>query len=157
MKYLILLTTLFLTSCYACESLELCAKKLDITKSYNKEIVNGEIVKYQKSDTNDTVFYEFTSQISNREADKILLEIKSFSDKHKQIGKFEFTSNTINHKEISKQEIEESSKEIGAKYTLAYKLHKVSGIDKYKYDTSVRYGHDKNIYYLILFFVDKDE
>lgn len=157
MKYLIFLTTFFITSCCSYEDLELCAKKLDMVKNYNKDIVNGEIVKYKKSQTNDTVFFEFKSQISSREANRILLEIKSFSEKHKQIGKFEFASNAIKHKEVFKKEIKEASEEIGAKYTLAYKFHKVSGIDEYKYNTVVSYGNDKDIYYLILFFVDKDE
>lgn len=157
MKYLILLLTLILTSCYTCERLELCNKKLNIIELYNKTIQEGSIVQYNKSSSQEILFYEFKSQISNREVNEIYATNYHFKQKHKLIGKFEHSSNILTEKEISRKDIENASKEIGAKYTLAYKFHRVNSIDDYNNKAFVYSGGEQSIYYLILFFADKDE
>lgn len=156
MKYFILLSTLFLTSCYTCERLELCNKKLEIAQDYNKEIKAGKIVEHKKSETNEIFFYEFKSQISNREINNIFFYINEFKTNYELIGKFEFASNILYHKEVFKKDIEQASREIGAKYTLAYKFHRVGSINDYKNKAYVYSGSKESIYYLILFFVDRD-
>jgi hypothetical protein len=149
MKYIVILATLLISS---------CQQSIKIAENYNKQIVAGKIIEYQKSETNETFFYEFKSQVSDREINEVFVDINKFKENYKLIGKFETASYTTKHKELFKKDIEEVSKEIGAKYTLAYKLHKVYGISDYSNRAIARTTSDETtIYYLILFFTDKDE
>jgi hypothetical protein len=134
-----------------------CVAKIDIGNSYNRTLKSGKFVEYTKKDLKEIIYLEFASRVSDKEINEIFFTIEQFSQNHQEIASLRIVLDKKEDDEITKKEIEELAKKLGAEYVLAYKMKDIFAVSTSGDRRAFAYSDDRKIYYLVHFFVSKND
>jgi hypothetical protein len=147
MKYLIIL---LLTAS--------CLPQVKLKDHYVKAVEGVNFIEYKKSEENFVQYREFKAKIDNKDLNQIMYENSKFAQKHQVIGVISLEVVSHQQKQITKEQLEKFAKEIGAKYTYAYRFYKAYKIKDDGDNAVIAYTTSNDIsYYLIYFFADYED
>lgn len=131
-----------------------CKGKIILSDHYNRTFKDGKFIDYERKELKHVNFLVFNGRTFGEDVEQILREVNEFREKHKEIGRAKFAIGKELTEKLSKKQIEDFAKNIGAEYVLAYELDETDDVTDRK--TSASVGHNPaTAYYLVFFFADK--